>query len=46
MPDALRDLDDHARVVEPNGGDDVVHELGGELIAAVFLEFSAVSRPS
>ena len=30
MPDALRDPDDHVRIVEPNGGDDVVHELGVE----------------
>ena len=30
MPDALRNLDDHVRVVEPNGVDDVVHEFGGE----------------
>ena len=30
MPDASRDLDDHICIVEPNGGDDVVHELGGE----------------
>jgi hypothetical protein len=29
VPDVLRDLDDHhVRIVEPNGGDDVVHELG------------------
>ena len=27
--DVLRDLDDHhVRIIEPNGGDDVVHELG------------------
>ena len=32
MPDASRDLDDHICIlVEPNDGDDVVHELGGEL---------------